>query len=215
MRLTSEELRDSFKYLFPDELPALKELVTWLPNQNPLVINIGAGAGTSGLAIMEARPDSHLITIDITDASSPFGCLEAERDVFRRAGYLHTLYTRWIQIHHDSSKVGREWVLLGNDPLDRTNPFTKNPDMVFVDGEHSYEGCKADIEAWLPLIKPGGIIAVHDYGKAAIPPNPNGPHPVAWPGVDQAVDELLLYNPELFLCMRVDSLIAFRIPVND
>jgi hypothetical protein len=36
--------------------------------------------------------------------------------------------------------------------------------MVFIDADHSYEHCKADIQAWLPNIKLGGIIAFHDYG---------------------------------------------------
>jgi predicted O-methyltransferase YrrM len=49
-------------------------------------------------------------------------------------------------------------------------------DLVFIDGDHSYEGCRRDIEAYRKLIAPGGILAGHDYH---------------WPGVQQAVDELL------------------------
>ena len=37
-------------------------------------------------------------------------------------------------------------------------------DFVFIDGNHQYEYVKADIEAWLPKIKVGGILAGHDYG---------------------------------------------------
>jgi predicted O-methyltransferase YrrM len=33
---------------------------------------------------------------------------------------------------------------------------------VFIDGDHSYEGLKADWEGWSRLIAPGGIIALHD-----------------------------------------------------
>ncbi len=49
-------------------------------------------------------------------------------------------------------------------------------DMVFIDGDHSYEGARADIGAWTPIIKPGGILAGHDYYTR-------------WPGVVRAVDE--------------------------
>ena len=35
-------------------------------------------------------------------------------------------------------------------------------DFVFIDGDHSYEGLKADWEGWSRLIAPGGIIALHD-----------------------------------------------------
>lgn len=36
-------------------------------------------------------------------------------------------------------------------------------DIVFIDGDHSYNGCKRDIEAWLPKVKSGGWICGHDY----------------------------------------------------
>lgn len=47
-------------------------------------------------------------------------------------------------------------------------------DFVMIDGDHSYEACKADIEAWKPKVRPGGILAGDDY---------------LWPGVTQAADE--------------------------
>lgn len=36
-------------------------------------------------------------------------------------------------------------------------------DMVYIDACHSYECVKADIEAWVPKLKAGGIVALHDY----------------------------------------------------
>jgi predicted O-methyltransferase YrrM len=52
-------------------------------------------------------------------------------------------------------------------------------DFVFIDADHSYEGCKADIEAWFPKVKPGGLLSGHDYD------NPDFPEF----GVKRAVDE--------------------------
>ncbi len=41
-------------------------------------------------------------------------------------------------------------------------------DFVFVDADHSYEGCLADIVNWTPKVRPSGIIAGHDYGWATV-----------------------------------------------
>jgi hypothetical protein len=55
-------------------------------------------------------------------------------------------------------------------------------DFVYIDANHSYENCKADIEGWSKKVKKGGIVAGHDYidrkGQADIY------------GVKQAVNEL-------------------------
>lgn len=40
----------------------------------------------------------------------------------------------------------------------------KTFDFVYIDADHSYEGVKKDIVAWLPKVAYGGIIAGHDYG---------------------------------------------------
>ena len=198
---TAADVQKAFHYLYPAELPALKMLVLQLP-ANPLVINIGAGAGTSGLAIMESREDAWLATIDIQDTSSPYGCLEGERDVITRAGYGDMFGFRWFQVHADSKEVGRNYRHWFAN-------IQKMPNMVFIDGDHSYEGCKGDIEAWLPHIASGGIIAIHDFLKENLQADPDGPHPMPWPGVDSAVNELLIPNFEMIL--HVASLIAFKV----
>lgn len=41
-------------------------------------------------------------------------------------------------------------------------------DSIFIDACHEYAECSADIQAWMPLLNPGGIIAGHDYWPAHI-----------------------------------------------
>lgn len=186
IRHTAHTVSDWVGYLFHDEVNALIQLAQSLPDA-PHVVNIGAGAGTSGLAFMESRPDLHLYTVDIQKEASPFGCLEGEEAVFRSAGFWGD--PRHRQIHGDSKDVGQRWAEESAVLLD----------MVFVDGGHDYEEARGDIEAWLPHIKPGGIIALHDFEKTV----------KAWPGVDKAVRELLWDQKEQVLW--IDTLIAFRV----
>lgn len=50
--------------------------------------------------------------------------------------------------------------------------------VLFIDGDHSYEGCKRDINAWYPHMKKGGVMLFHDCDETS-------------PGVIQAVAEFV------------------------
>lgn len=52
-------------------------------------------------------------------------------------------------------------------------------DFVFVDSDHSYEGTRDALAAYLPKVKPGGMLAGDDYS------------PKRFPWVVSAVDEVL------------------------
>lgn len=43
-------------------------------------------------------------------------------------------------------------------------------DVLFIDGDHTYEGVKADYELYSPLVRPGGVVGFHD-----ICPHPHMP----------------------------------------
>ncbi len=194
-----KELIDALEYITHAEATALQYLVQSLPF-NPIVVNIGAGAGTSGLAIMQARPDVHLTTIDKQLESSPFGCLSAETQVLKDAGVDMSNYS---QIHGNSSAVRWEGELI---------------DMVFVDGDHLENGVRGDILNWEHLIKENGIMVFHDYKKidAWIKRNPGieiTPQIIKeikpWKWVDFVVDELMELAYQRILL--ADSLVAYRI----
>lgn len=36
-------------------------------------------------------------------------------------------------------------------------------DLVFIDGDHTFNGCLSDIDAWWPKLKLGGVMLGHDY----------------------------------------------------
>lgn len=74
-----------------------------------------------------------------------------------------------------SQDVAAEWVT-SPDLIGRGN---KPVGLLYVDGDHTREGARRDIVSWAPHLVPSARIAVDDYG-----------HP-DWPGVGEAVDELV------------------------
>ena len=42
-------------------------------------------------------------------------------------------------------------------------------DIIFVDGDHRYQGCRDDCEAALAHIRPGGLLIIDDYGNSFHP----------------------------------------------
>jgi SAM-dependent methyltransferase len=42
-------------------------------------------------------------------------------------------------------------------------------DIIFIDGDHRYQGCRDDCEAALAHIRPGGLLIIDDYGNSFHP----------------------------------------------
>jgi len=51
-------------------------------------------------------------------------------------------------------------------------------DLLFIDGDHRYEGVRKDFEMYSPLVRKGGIIAFHDICPG--PPDAVGGVPKFW-----------------------------------
>jgi predicted O-methyltransferase YrrM len=68
------------------------------------------------------------------------------------------------------------------------------PELIFVDGDHSYEGVRRDILDYYPLLAPGGIIAFHDWLPPVNDRNREAilaHHAGKEPGIRQACSEVL------------------------
>lgn len=181
--MNAKELAKSlgYGYMTEAEVDCLHRLAALVPaNAKATIINIGAGAGTSGLAFREGNQLARIVTIDI-HLNSPLGSLQSESNAFRQAGKEPP-----EQIQSGSIRVGQLW--------DRGKV-----DLVYVDGDHSEEGVRGDIEAWLPHIKPGGYIAFHDYAG----------EPHHWPAVQQVVNELIA--PRYPKVDEANRIVAFRV----
>jgi predicted O-methyltransferase YrrM len=53
--------------------------------------------------------------------------------------------------HQEATRAAVQ-ALLGDSPVD----------LLFIDGDHTYEGVRADLEMYRGLVRPGGVIAFHD-----------------------------------------------------
>lgn len=154
------------------DVNVLKHCASLLP-PNPVIVNIGACFGTSAMALLEARPDAFIFSVDISP--SPY-----EIENLKKAG-LYSL-NRVIRVLGASQDIGQHW------------PYPV--DMCYVDGDHSYDGVVQDIRVWRPLVKVGGILLFHDYGKDFLP------------HVKAAVDaEMIGYAPFL----HEESMLGFKL----
>jgi predicted O-methyltransferase YrrM len=131
------------------EAIALQELMASLP-MNPVVIQIGAERGCSTLAMLEARGDAFIFSIDINPRPE-------ERDNLAKAHLEARKVVRGLGL---SASIGAYW------------PEDWKCHLLYVDGDHRRPGIDMDIKTWVPYVKDGGIIAFHDF----IPPGERGPH---------------------------------------
>lgn len=71
----------------------------------------------------------------------------------------------WWAFQQNTSRYDNIWPLHANS-LAAAKMISSGPtrfDLIFIDASHDYESVKADIEAWMPLLTPGGVLCGHDY----------------------------------------------------
>lgn len=156
-----------------NEVTALIELVHVCmddvrTNRSPIVVQIGADQGISTCAIVTARRDATVFSIDK-------GRCEREFDNLARCeldGH------KVVRLLGRSALIGNSW------------PEIYEIDFLFIDGDHSELGVRLDIGAWVPHVRNGGIVAFHDYIPPPIPANIKG-------RVYAAVDDLMAGYPQI------------------
>lgn len=112
--------------------------------ENAVVVNIGAGGGTSVCAILRGLQDGQSLVYSIDKDPAAF---ERETGALLTQGFDPE---RVEQLEVDSGKAAHKW--------------RQKIDLVFVDGDHAYAGASRDLRLWSRLLKPGGLLVCHDYG---------------------------------------------------
>jgi predicted O-methyltransferase YrrM len=61
-----------------------------------------------------------------------------------------------------SNDIGANVRLIVGDSQRQRDPGITGFDVLFIDGDHSYDGCWNDLENWWPLLQRGGHVVLHD-----------------------------------------------------
>jgi len=127
----------------------------WLAARAPEnIAEIGTYLGGT-CAILCEIASGICISIDLPEG--PFGSLD-QASCEKRNNHLKKLYPNFTGILGDSRKRLTAELLRGL--LLKKNKL----DLLFIDGDHSYEGVKKDYMMYREFVRPGGAIAFHDVG---------------------------------------------------
>ncbi|MGA2248217.1 MAG: class I SAM-dependent methyltransferase [Verrucomicrobiota bacterium] len=67
-----------------------------------------------------------------------------------------------IQANLRQAGVAEQVEIVRKTSAEAAKGWNKKIDLIFIDGDHSYEGVKADWELFLPHLKPFGMVVFHD-----------------------------------------------------
>ena len=142
-------------------------------------VELGAYRGHNAEKLLHNLPTLQLTCIDTW----------GEIQLSDGSAYTDFNLSQWQTVRNEfdrrtASNAGRLSVL--QQPTAQTDNAPDAVDFVFIDADHSYEGCAADIAAWWPRVKPGGWLCGHDYGE-----RPKGQEQYNKPGVTRAVNEFI------------------------
>lgn len=119
------------------------------------IVEIGSYRGKScALLALGSAPNGHVTAIDPHLSTTGAGATNynaIDERVFHETMTRHNVTDRVLHIVQTSHEARSHW------------PNDKPIDLLWIDGDHSYEGLTTDLTDWAPLVRPGGLLAAHDY----------------------------------------------------
>ena len=152
-----------------------------LPDGPVIGAEVGVFAGALSSRLLR-RPGLSLYMIDSWEGG---GAAYLDKTDWH-AGLTQDLQNAFAQTAKDVTEfaAARRCIVRDRSVYGAADADNASLDFVFLDADHSYEGCKADIEIWARKVKRGGWLCGHDYGNHK------------FPGVKRAVDEVFGYSVE-------------------
>jgi len=137
-------------YTTAKELLQLYRLANSL-KRNSIAVEIGSYIGASSLMIAKGlRRKSKLYCIDTW-----------ENDAMSEGKwYTYELFQENIRI------VKKKIIPVKSKSVDAAEKFKGAVDFIFIDGDHSYQAVKSDVDSWFNKLEHNGLIIMHDIGWA-------------------------------------------------
>lgn len=154
-------------------------IADWIPESGRAVeVGVYMGRSLSYLAIKlkEYRKSVELTGVDYWDNAAVGNEPERSKTVALARSFGGDLYRTFLD---NVARLSLDLRHIRANSTEAVKQFAdQSLDFVFIDADHRFEAVSADICAWLPKVKRGGILAGHDYGQE-------------YPGVADAVNQLL------------------------
>lgn len=179
-RVSEEELHPnhSLSMTTPHEKKFLHEVVKLL-KPGSVLVEVGCYSGGSMAIMANSAPEVTMHTIDLFSIN---GVGKASRDAeFQRVSGLLSEFKN-VTVHSGNSFVDFGW---WNTPID----------LLFDDGAHEDPSLSRSMEFWLPFLKPGGILLMHD-------------NHVYFPDVQKYVNGLIA-SGDFYHIEQIDTLAVF------
>jgi len=116
----------------------------WKFGEKITILEIGVGYGQSTNAFLKGLKD-RVEPIDGIENDGILYSIDIKKK-HQRSVKDEELKKRWVFIHGDSKEVG----------------WDKPIDILFIDGSHTYENCRADYKKYEPFVLEKGLILLHD-----------------------------------------------------
>jgi predicted O-methyltransferase YrrM len=127
------------------------------PAERNALAKYAAGAGLA----VEIGVFEGVNTVIIGKALANGGRLFGIDPFFR--GRLGICYHKIIaELHLKRNGVAKSVGIIEKLSFDAVDDVPEKVDFIFIDGDHSYEGIDKDWKLYANLLKPGGIMALHD-----------------------------------------------------
>jgi len=151
-------------------------------NKRSMIVEIGSFLGLSAIIMGSSNRHCGIVCIDPCDLSGE----EASAPIYRRDGYQGVGQFRRLRLNLILYGVRAQ--IIRATSQEAIKQFSSRCQLLFVDGDHSYEACARDVDLYGKWLDIGGTLILHDATTT-----------LGWPGPIKVAEQLLKHSGWKFL----------------